>query len=237
MKLKLPSHRWLQTLCQSVGKNRLFSNEWTERNLFVLVGTELMGYLCAFAGRTHLSLRNPLSQQCLISQWQRTAAVVHSQTVKHKALTIRTLRRVVGTDFDHKLGNYQPSHLVICQLPCPHSRLDWLHRAFVCFCLSPCLSFSQWVSLVPSFGVRGHPSGQLQREEPERKWHKQKESKPNNAAMRLWSTCWFRGSVHTQRALCEGGGAPYSWGVLAQSHTHYNHTHSTEMNLTRACCC
>lgn len=56
-----------------------------------------------------------------------------------------------------------------------------------------------------------------------------KERKPNKAATRLQWTCWFRGGVGPQRALCERGGAPYSCGVLTQSHsnTHYIHTHGS----------
>lgn len=80
-----------------------------------------------------------------------------------------------------------PSRLVMCRSPRPRSKPDSLYRALVCPSgVRPSPTFSHRVSFAPSFGVRGHRSGQLQREEPERKWNKQKESKPNKAATRLW---------------------------------------------------
>lgn len=57
------------------------------------------------------------------------------------------------------------------------------------------------------------------------------ESKPNKAATRLQWTCWFRGGVGPQRALCERASAPYSCGVLTQPHsnTHCIHRHGSIM--------
>lgn len=62
-------------------------------------------------------------------------------------------------------------------IPWLHSKMGFISQSI---CLPACLSltFSQLVIFATSFGVQGHPSGQLQSEEPERKWNKQKESKP-----------------------------------------------------------
>lgn len=102
-----------------------------------------------------------------------------------------------------------------CWLIASVNNIDHLENNYLTIC-SPLLSTNR---LFSSFDVLVHPFGQLQSEEPDRKWNKQKESKPNKAATRLWQTCWFRGSVRTQRALCELSSAPYSCGVLTQSHT------------------
>lgn len=50
------------------------------------------------------------------------------------------------------------------------------------FCLSICFLICLSTNLFHSFGVWAHHSGQLQKKEPEGKWNKQRESKPNKAS-------------------------------------------------------